>query len=378
MTGSRIRIWKQDPTVAAIGLRPTYIHTDVRDGPRDDDIAIEGMPFARADGRGDFIFDPQENPKEFDACHTFAVVRQVLTIYRRALRRNQVMDNLGWQWGDGGPIEVFPRAGEDRNAFYQRSSRSLRFFYFHPGDDPNRPLVYTCRSFDIVSHEVGHAILDALRPGYWNSWHHQTGALHESFGDLTTIFTMLAQMDQCEAIIAESKADLHAKTFFPAVAEQFGQALYGRAGGLRNADNDLKLSEVSNEVHDLSQVFTGAIYDILADIFDDYQKPDEYDQAETLFRVGKHMTALVIWSLVTGPETNATFRDIAERMIDLEPVAAWKEFIHQRFEEREVLGPSVALAKVEPQDVEWRRCCGTLQHHEHVEGVADAVKKARQ
>ena len=219
-------------------------------------------------------------------------------------------------------------------------------------------------------------MLDSLRPGYWDSWHPQTGGLHESFGDITAILTMLAQMDQCEAIIAHSKGDLHAKSFFPAVAEQFGEALYGRTTGLRNADNDLKLSQVSNQVHEVSQVFTGAFYDILADIFEDYHKPDQYDQAETLFRIGKHMTSLVILSLLQGPEQNATYRDIAEKMIEIEPVAKWKEFIHDQFAHREVFGGPVGLDKVEPQPLGLKGCCGTLGGEEFGEAAETSVKKA--
>src|SRR5206468_6793193 len=94
----------------------------------------------------------------------------------------------------------------------------------------------------------------------------QTGGLHESFGDLTAIFLTLSQLDQVEAVIAQTKSNLHDKTFLSDLAEEFGLAL-GMPRGLRNADNDLKLSQVSNEVHALSQVFTGAIYDVLADIF---------------------------------------------------------------------------------------------------------------
>jgi Zn-dependent metalloprotease len=45
-------------------------------------------------------------------------------------------------------------------------------------------MVYTCRSFDIVAHEAGHAYLDALKPSWWG-YDGQTGAFHESFGDLT-------------------------------------------------------------------------------------------------------------------------------------------------------------------------------------------------
>ena len=376
MTGSKVRIWKQDPTVQAAGIRTAYISTEIDHGPQDADVVIRGMPHVISNSENDFLFDPAENPMEFDAIHTFAVVRQVLTMYRRALNRNGVTQNFDWQWGDSAPIEVFPRAGLDSNADYRRSFKSLRFFYFHPGGNEAKPLVYTCRSFDIVAHEVGHAVLDSLRPGYWNSWHPQTGGLHEAFGDITAILTMLAQMDQCEAIVAHSKGDLHAKSFFPAVAEQFGEALYGRTTGLRNADNDLKLSEVSTQLHEVSQVFTGAFYDILADIFEDYHKPDHYDQAETLFRVGKHMTALIILSLLQGPEENATYRDIAEKMIDIEPVPKWKELIHNQFAHREVFDGPVGLAAVEPQPIERRGCCGTLLGDEYGEAVENSIRKA--
>jgi hypothetical protein len=57
-------------------------------------------------------------------------------------------------------------------------------------------------------------------------------------------------------VIAQTKANLHDKTFLADLAEEFGLAL-GRPNGLRNADNDLKLSETGIEVHAISQVFTG-------------------------------------------------------------------------------------------------------------------------
>ena len=53
------------------------------------------------------------------------------------------------------------------------------------------------------------------------------------------IFLALSQLDQVEAVIAQTKADLHNKTFLADLAEQFGLAL-GRPNGLRNADNNLK------------------------------------------------------------------------------------------------------------------------------------------
>ncbi len=374
MPGSKVKIWKQDPSVKSIGIRTSFIPTEVINGPKDSDITIRGVPEVFANANNDFLFDPEQNPIEFDAVHTFTVVRQVLTMFRRALNRNEITQNFDWQWGSE-PIIVFPRAGIDANAYYSRGDHALRFFYFHPGMNEMEQMVYTCRSFDIVAHETGHAVLDSLKPGYWNSWHPQTEGLHESFGDLTAIFTMLAQMDQCEAIIAESKGDLHAKTFFSAIAEQFGEAL-GRSTGLRNADNDLKLSQVSNEVHDISKVFTGAVYDILADIFEDYHRPKLYDQAETLFRIGKFMTSLIIVAIYKSPDQNVTYKDIANNMIGLVTRSEWKEIIQNQFSRREIIGGPAHMASEEITDLDWGRCCGTMRHKDHISDFNKALKNA--
>jgi hypothetical protein len=365
MSGSRVKIWKQDPSVESIGIRSSYISTEVQDGPSDRDIVLEGMPHVVANANKDFIFLPQENPLEFDAVHTFTIVRQVLTMLRRALNRMQITQNFNWFWGPE-PIHVYPRAGLDANAYYSRNEKALRFFYFHPSGNESNPLVYSCRSFDIVAHEVGHAALDSLKPEWLSSsWHPQTGGMHESFGDLTAIFTMLAQMDVCEAIIVESKADLHAKTFFPALAEQFGEA-FGRPMGLRNADNDLKMSDVSTQVHDISRVFTGAIYDILADFFEIYQDPSLFDQAESLFRIGKYLTSLVIASIWQGPEVNATYAHIAGKMMELEEDDARKEIIRDQFRKREILDAPVGLVAEQPRALSWEGCCGTMRHRDHL------------
>jgi hypothetical protein len=337
-----MRIWKQDPSVESIGVRTAWVHTPVAAGPSDDEITMVGSPPVVPNEADDFLLDPVTSEAAFDAVHAFTVVRQVVTMYKRALHRVTGSAEFAWQWGSGQPIEVDPNAGDDKNAYYSRNDRALKFFYF---DWPVRDVVvHTARSFDIVAHEAGHAVLDSMQPGYLVSNHPQTGGLHESFGDLTAIFTLLAQLDQCEAIIAESKGDLHAKGFFAAVAEQFGEALYGHDLGLRNADNDLKLSEVTTEVHAISVVFTGAVYDILADMFDHHRADDEYDPAETLFRVGKHLTSLVVLSFLAAPATNATYADLAQIMEDAEPVAEWKPIIRSAFERREIFTPQPVAA----------------------------------
>jgi len=384
--GSRVLIWKQDPVVKEIGIRPAFLPMRAFTGPKDARITIAGMPVVAPNVFGDFIMDPATNPDDFDSVHSFAVVRMVLTLYQRF----QSPTPVPWQWNVGGNTDalgVWPHAGVTQNAFYSRSQKALKFFYFDSGSPPKT--IFTCRSLDIVAHETGHAILDGLKPGWLGIGNPpQTGALHESFGDLTAIFLALSQLDQVEAIIAQTKANLHAKNFLADLAEQFGLAL-GRPNGLRNADNDLKLSQVGSEVHELSQVFTGGIYDVLADIFAFERKPGIEDEAFTLYKAGHYVMGLVFRALANAPSVGPTFADVVNKMLQIATADGnvdYKQFIINRFAFREVVAPAalelaaheaVEVApgiQDEPDAIQDRSgCCGTMQLDEYL-GEEDSLE----
>ncbi|NRR33101.1 hypothetical protein HSX11_23295 [Oxalobacteraceae bacterium] len=396
--GARVLIWKQDPSVTDMGTRKSFLPGVILQGPRDARI-INGSPGiapVSPNSFGDFILSP--NTDQFDAVHTFAIVRQTLTMYQRALSAGASDAPVPWQWNSGSntaPVKIFPHGLPNvMNAYYSRSEKALKFGDFIPSGATER--MYTCRSLDIVSHETGHAVLDGLKPNWiLNSNPPQTGGLHESFGDLTAIFLTLSQFDQVEAVIAQTKADLHDKTFLADMAEQFGLAL-GRANGLRNADNDLKLSEAGDEVHAISQVFTGAIYDILADIFSFERQPGRRDDAAVLHAVGDYLRSLLIRAIVAAPDVGASFADVANAMLtiasaDGKPVD-YRNFIRNRFSLREVLvSPTplnenhlagLALAagvQDAPGAVQDRRaCCGTMNHADYadLESVLERERSA--
>ena len=381
--GPRVLMWKQDPTVAEIGIRKSYLPSRVFTGPKDARIVngAPGLPPVSPNAFGDFIQTPGTDA--FDSIHTFAVVRQTLTMCER-MRGTPVP----WQWNstsNTNPLSVFPHGlPGTMNAFYSRDQKALKFGDFiKPGDPPTSPKIFTCRSLDIVSHETGHAILDGLKPRWLAAGNPpQTGGLHESFGDLIAIFLALSQLDQVEAAIAQTKSNLHDKTFLSDLAEVFGLAL-GRPNGLRNADNDLKLSEVGTEVHAISQVFTGAIYDILADIFAFEQNPALKDDAAVLYQVGQYVFSLVLRAIVASPASNATYAQVANQMLNIaaadgKPVQ-YRNFIRNRFTLREVLVSTVPLHKDHdpkvklapgvqdaPDAVQNRAgCCGTMNLPEH-------------
>ncbi|WP_332878150.1 hypothetical protein [Massilia sp. S19_KUP03_FR1] len=385
--GARVLMWKQDPSVDEIGTRKAFLPGLILDGPRDARIASgAGIDPVAPNAFGDFVAQP--DTPQFDAVHTFAVVRQTLTMYQRALSAAGAEMPLPWQWNssvDTAPLQVFPYGLPNvMNAFYSRAQGCLKFGDFIPTGQKER--VYTCRSFDIVSHETGHAVLDGLKPNWLLADNPpQTGGLHESFGDLTAIFLALAQLDQCEAVIAQTKARLHDKTFLADIAEQFGLSL-GTTTGLRNADNNLTLSDAGNEVHALSQVFTGAIYDILADLFAFERNPALEDDAAVLHRVGAYLRGLVLRSLIAAPDRAATYADVVVQMHALVARDAkppdYASFIRDRFSAREVVEVVVTAPAPAPQDVpnvalapavvdapgtvqDRRACCGTMNLPEY-------------
>jgi hypothetical protein len=382
--GSRALIYKQDPSVQEIGIRKVLLRGALQAGPRSSRIALQGVAPVAANTMNDFIQAP--GTEGFDAVHTFTVVHQALAMCQRALG-----GPIKWQWngaGDATPIAVFPHAGQTQNAFYSRGSRCLKFFFFpRPGAPAPAPIVFTCRSFDIVAHEAGHAILDSLKPGWLGaSGDPESGALHEAFGDILAIFLTLSQLDQVEALIVQTKGDLHNKTFLSDVAEEFGLAL-GRDNGLRNADNDKTMSQVSSEVHDLSQVFTGGVYDVLADAFELERDIAREDEAATLLRVGQTLFSLVLRAMLAAPATNATFADVVRKMVDLCPTdargKALRRSIVSQFARREVVAPQAAAAAkkkgatgltrishahivVQTNGLQDRSaCCGTMRLREY-------------
>ncbi|MGH8869014.1 MAG: hypothetical protein ACRDYU_13595 [Actinomycetes bacterium] len=404
--GSRFRIYKQDPSVRRLGVRSVFCEGTILNGPRDVRITTQlaGTTPVPRNARADFIFNP--GTPEFDCAHTWAVVRDTLSMYER-LRGGTP---IPWAWNTGGNTEaitVHPNAGETPNAYYSRSAKVLKFFHFTP-DGATDP-VHTCRSLDIVAHECGHAILDGLKPGWLStSAPPQTGGLHEAFGDITAVFLTLSQLDQAEAVIAASKANLHAKTFLSAVAEEFGTGL-GLPYGLRNADNDLKLSQVGNEVHAISQVFTGGIYDVLADIFafEHHRQRETKGAALVLVEVASDLASLVLEAVIAAPASNATYADVVNKMLALskkrKDPAVYRTYIRNRFTLREVVvSPAItreSTADLHLDDADWTMgkdetemeaaesptsldlpqdrtlCCGTMQLPEFAVVAPDVLAR---
>jgi hypothetical protein len=143
----------------------------------------------------------------------------------------------GTSWEVGSILPVDLDFGIDLNAFYDREG--LKFFH---GSAAGRT-VFSGESPDVVCHELGHAILDSLKPQLFDAASIEVAAFHESFGDMSAILSALQLPSLREGVLAETGGVLHRASRLSRLAEQLGWAIRQsvpsavEADCLRNAVN---------------------------------------------------------------------------------------------------------------------------------------------
>jgi hypothetical protein len=125
----------------------------------------------------------------------------------------------GTRWWRGTTLPVAIDRGVDLNAYYDR--QGLSFFHATVGGLP----VYSGESPDVLSHELGHAVLDAVRPQLWNAASLEVAAFHESFGDISAMLSGLQLLSVRRAVLAETSSRLSRTSRVSRLAEQLGWAV---------------------------------------------------------------------------------------------------------------------------------------------------------
>lgn len=296
-----VDVYVQDPFVAeqnkGVALNTIYVgnEPELMDGPTSARIAVVDYDAdahklekpARWDAKNRcFVFDTKGKPEpitrerrtepQFHQVNVWAIIQSVLDIYEATWVLGR---SAPWAF-EGNRLIVVPHAGYLANAFYDRRSKSIQFYYFGAQDKR----VYTCLSHDIITHETGHAILDGLRPGYIEDSSLQTTAFHEFVADLTAIMTSLLNNELRWEVAKESRGDLSRDTIVSSLAEEFGRYATGRPY-LRSAQNDKTVGKVkdSRSPYDWSEVLTGTMFDILTGMLVKYlQKPLDTGKTPTL------------------------------------------------------------------------------------------------
>lgn len=247
---------------AVLGPGPSTSRIVVVDYNADLDVVLEpAAPLVSETGFNVGRTNELENAK-FHQVNAWAVVNRTLQLLEgdRVLGRR-----VPWAFA-GGRITIIPHAGYWENAYYDRSTGALHFFYFEGVDGSP---VFTCLSHDIITHELGHAVLDGLKPYYNEISSPATSGFHEFFGDAIAIATKLTHRP-IAALVAGRQDAVTSTSVITNIAAGFGANLSANYGSLanaylRSAANNKKMKDVEHlyQEHLYSEVLTGAYYSFL-------------------------------------------------------------------------------------------------------------------
>jgi hypothetical protein len=120
--------------------------------------------------------------RDFRAQNLYAVAAHTLALFEQFLGRP-----IPWHSGDP-QLYLVPQARLEANAFYSREHNAVLFGWL-----PallGKPALYTALSYDVIAHEVSHAILDGLRPRFTEPGLPDQLAFHEALADLVAILSV--------------------------------------------------------------------------------------------------------------------------------------------------------------------------------------------
>jgi hypothetical protein len=226
------------------------------------------------------------------------------------------------QWQDGSRLlPLQPLAGTALNARYDRTG--LSFFEWDTGGKQT----FSGASTDAVAHELGHAILDSLRPDLWDSFYTETAAFHEAFADCLALLVGLFDRPTRQALLAGP--GLRSPNFLSELAEDVADGVRREEGGQhphalpRRALNtfqwripiDLAASGppelLTSEPHSFSRIFTGCFYDAICNVFDVQPRQDEQGLLAAAQVVGRLLAAAV----PGAPEMARFFQAVGRAMV---------------------------------------------------------------
>jgi hypothetical protein len=181
-----------------------------------------------------------------------------------------------WQ-GNRRTLPLGQDVGVALNAGYGRGG----FQFFH--QTIGGRTFFSGASTDVVAHEIGHGLLDSLRPDLFVINVLEAGAFHEAFGDCIAILAALEDLDTRQALLTVAP-DLRKRNFVETTAEDLSDGIRAfrpthNAADARRAFNTLKfqipstLSDTGgpgvliNEEHSFGRIFSGCFWDLIANLF---------------------------------------------------------------------------------------------------------------
>jgi hypothetical protein len=201
--------------------------------------------------------------REFEAAHMYGAIRLVLDIWENYFGRR-----IEWHFADYlSRLELVPHLDWD-NA--QSGFGFIETGFGFAEDYGEHPL---CLNFDILSHELGHSIVfatvgtapaDTVSSSYLG--------FQEAASDIITLLSTMHFSSVVDYVLAQTSGNIYAPNELNRFAELSPTAQ------IRSASNSLRMSDVPDprmpsarlsypEFHLISQPMTGAVFDILVEMY---------------------------------------------------------------------------------------------------------------
>lgn len=372
MPVARLRVAVEDPLVAQkYQLPPETVETGDEpfflDGPVGARVAVVDRDAAtgqlmppvpwREDRRTYVAPEDLAKPAAI-AVSAFGIVLETLALFER---RDVLGHKIRWQF-QSPQLLVVPRAGTWANAVYDRYSQSLQFFSFQSDDGA---LVHTALSRDIVAHETGHAILDALAPALYDALSPESLALHEAVGDLAANLMALQSRGVRDWLLRTRAGSLEGSSPVSELATQFGAALH-RNRPLRDAHNAVRMSDIlePREPHALSQVLTGAVWAAMVQLHGhaveaaraSAEGSEEVPLGKALAVSALRMGRILFRALDYLPPAEASFADYARAVLRSDGIAyvtdetGYRDVLRREFVARGIVSGSDELDSEPPTE----------------------------
>ncbi len=358
--GSNVNVWTQDPSVDVIGLGVLYHSVLLPNGLpvnlADDDFVFQGaLEQLPMDANNNCLLDPVSQRALFNKVSAWATLKTLKAMWERLWNQKLIYrwNNPAIPGSKSGNVPckiIFDKTNDEPNAFYAPNKGAVIFKQFH---DDQGNLIETETSVEVMLHEGTHMAVDCIKPDWIMAIQPEGMAIHEAMGDIGSLIYQLDTQLIVDCIAKATKGNLHAKSFFSCLAEQFGNALLHKKDGLRNADDDVKRSQASNEPHDLSRVLVGIVYDILSDYYDLMKQTalqiktknsngqltylTDAELSRTLWKAGEQVKLIVAAAVKNGPEKEPTFNRFLNDMMQAETNAARKSIIIKNAAKEELL-----------------------------------------
>jgi hypothetical protein len=222
----------------------------------------ETNPSAKPDASGHFDYLEDADSHEFRAAHAYAILRMVLDVWEQYSN-----EKVRWFFApDYSHLEVIPSVNWENG---QAGYGYIELGYGLGGTADKRPFSL---NFDVLAHEMGHIILASEVGIPVDDDPTQYAGFQEAASDIVALLSLLHFERFVDHLLEATHGNLYARNELNRLAE------LSQTEQIRTACHSIKMTDVAyawtparfltqKQIHFLGQPFTGAIFDILVEIF---------------------------------------------------------------------------------------------------------------